>query len=421
MLNVLIILLQIGLTVCNFKVGEINEYFQDLCNNVEDNPILGYTKDDFLDEGSAGTVYLKNEGEVLKECSIPVHDYDTLSRIRTEMTVLSKEHNFYDVMKSSPDNCEYYYEIQAESEENGPAQMADENTQQIKKLTVYLTMPKFGKSLFYVLSEGMECTEQIMWAIDMMLKMTIAVGNLHSLGFIHRDIKFENFLLIENVESVESFVFTPVLIDFDISALKNTAAGNSHGTPFYKPKEASPYTEMQPSYDVFSLGKLFYYLLNTNLVELTKEDHPDVINCKAKFNLVDEDGNEVTFHLLYCYYFENLILSMTKESAEQRISIAEVKEALINIRKDVDELITDQRKILEDEIEQAKAILENDPNNEDAQDQVEENEEELEGLPITFQMYVARMKEEIDRLYPDHYHPIRMNFEQMYGEAMVLI
>lgn len=91
------------------------------------------------------------------------------------------------------------------------------------------------------------------------LQMVQAVQHLHNIGFLHLDIKLENFLRDKDGR--------PILIDFDLSAPVNTPFNGFRGTEIYvAPEIYKNVNKIRCVYpdekcDVFSLGVTLYSML----------------------------------------------------------------------------------------------------------------------------------------------------------------
>jgi serine/threonine protein kinase len=119
--------------------------------------------------------------------------------------------------------------------------------------------------------------------LKLFLPVCQAVGYAHSQGIVHRDLKPSNILL--NSDN------TPVVADFGLCYLggdeRVTEEGEAVGPRFFiAPElESGDLVDVQPYSDVYSLGKLLYWLLTGRTFlrekhrepgyDLTKRDPPD--------------------------------------------------------------------------------------------------------------------------------------------------
>ena len=90
-------------------------------------------------------------------------------------------------------------------------------------------------------------------------RLFLAIKLLHSLGFVHRDLKPGN-VMVETKDGPEDEKFNPVIIDF---GLTNSPFGTS-GTPGYLPPEAygvrptAPTSLQMQGFDAFALGSILF-------------------------------------------------------------------------------------------------------------------------------------------------------------------
>ena len=111
----------------------------------------------------------------------------------------------------------------------------------------------------YNLIDRRELDEQKI--IKIFLNMTKAVKELHSLGFLHLDIKMENFILIKNSD------YKVKLIDFDMSRTyceDFKRISTSIGTKGYSPIESYNGFYNNKT-DIWSLGICLWILLSENM------------------------------------------------------------------------------------------------------------------------------------------------------------
>ncbi len=123
-------------------------------------------------------------------------------------------------------------------------------------------------------------------SVDVVRRISEALGHAHRAGAIHRDIKPSNVMLRDGD------VTRPVLIDFGVArprvASDLTQTGVMLGTPhFMAPEQARGTREVDARADVFALGGLLYYCLTRRhvfsgdslmalLAKVLLEDAPDV-------------------------------------------------------------------------------------------------------------------------------------------------
>jgi len=141
--------------------------------------------------------------------------------------------------------------------------------------TLSFCMPYLGEgTLEQVNRRGWSLTTKV----AVFLEICHAVSFSHRVGVIHRDIKPANILLDNDQR--------PVLIDFDIAdirfvtELKVDQAGV--GTPvFAAPEQLERADAADERSDIYSLGRLLYYLLIERSPGFQREDDPQLDNLRA--------------------------------------------------------------------------------------------------------------------------------------------
>ena len=96
---------------------------------------------------------------------------------------------------------------------------------------------------------------------DIILQVLRALHGAHSLGVVHRDIKSENIMLIEDADGRERIK----ILDFGLARMKGdlrlTATGQVFGTPEYISPEQATGGDATPISDQYAAGILFYEML----------------------------------------------------------------------------------------------------------------------------------------------------------------
>ena len=95
-------------------------------------------------------------------------------------------------------------------------------------------------------------------AVEYLRQMASALGRIHEVGILHRDLKPGNIMLRSDGSLA--------LIDFGLAKrmrlkLDITATGEIFGTPYYMSPEQGHARRMDPRSDIYSLGIIFYEML----------------------------------------------------------------------------------------------------------------------------------------------------------------
>ena len=96
---------------------------------------------------------------------------------------------------------------------------------------------------------------------DIIVQVLRALHGAHTQGVVHRDIKSENIMLIEDTDGRERIK----ILDFGLARMKGdlrlTATGQVFGTPEYISPEQATGGEATPISDQYAAGVLFYEML----------------------------------------------------------------------------------------------------------------------------------------------------------------
>lgn len=138
-------------------------------------------------------------------------------------------------------------------------------------------------SMTMVPGGNLEHVDRFSWPLERKLEIVVrvcaAVRYSHANGVIHRDIKPANILL--------SAALGPVLTDFDISDIKwatslSTSVEGTLGTPvFAAPEQLESADSATERSDIYSLGRLLYYLLLERSPGYQVEKDPSLDNLAA--------------------------------------------------------------------------------------------------------------------------------------------
>ena len=338
--------------------------------------------------GAFGSVYDTNQGTIVKR--IFLDEERRIPRLGNEINILkSLPKEYYDLMSIEHENCWYY--ISYLNQTTKPKTF-------INSVKAFIVMDKKAGALNKVLQKNLGYSNQIMWQLDIAFKITRAVSHLHTSNIVHRDLKPENIILNEDISHL---ALTPILTDFDMSLPINTNDGRDGGTPFYNPPEVTKRTFFTDKQDIYSLGKLFFVLMNYSA--FTQKTNNDLPLCsdtiwKGKLNP------------FYCNFVESLVKKMTNSNPSKRPSLAEIMIELVNIRGKVDTAIEQRKATIQQLIQNQgspccipifSTVL--------TEKQEEELQNELKGISWNYDQYVQIQQEVIENIY-DENHPIRVQF-----------
>ena len=195
---------------------------------------------------------------------------------------------------------------------------------------LYLALELCDKTLVDSIEKGDFLNKVVPSRQDCLLQVTEAVEYLHNKRVCHGDIKPANILVtFADDAGIRRFV----LADINISKKEPDKTFSSKnrviGDIGWLPKESyQPYLEVDPSWDIFSLGCVFYYVLvnmkhpfgdANNLEECQKN-----IQCGKVAVLKAEDF--VKFSNL-----KSLISSMVDHSPDKRPCIGKVHEIIMRV------------------------------------------------------------------------------------------
>jgi len=134
----------------------------------------------------------------------------------------------------------------------------------------------------------------------------------HSLGFIHCDIKPDNFIVNEKDNNTVQIH----LIDFDLSISKETVFESLFGTENFIPPECYDYGLFCKKSDVWSLGVVFFFLLTKQ-----KITYSNMFIKNSGSNLFRYNSfKHLNYDLIKNSEFYDLILKMTRFNRENRLS-----------------------------------------------------------------------------------------------------
>lgn len=322
--NTFILIFLVITSKCSFNVQQLKQEFQDLCReadydvdqgNTHNVGVLSLTKDKELEHI---TFYDKGNGELIQRISVTTDVQ--LKLLITNKNILKETPAYYDLQSLQPDGCVFRL-IQG-----------DANEGEAEEAVFYLTFKKLP-TLTDILTQQRPYYLSTIWKLDIMLKITRALDRLHNLGFIHRNLSFSSIFFKET--EAGSLAFTPIIGNFYMGIEKDTHDGNILGVAFYldplvQEEGFDKYTTLQ---DTFSLGRLFYHLLNLR-IEIGEDLR--IPRCK------DSEITAASMDYFYCEILETPIRTMMSKELRQRPpKLAYVVKNIIKWKKEINKKIPD--------------------------------------------------------------------------------
>lgn len=278
--------------------------------------------DNRLSGGYAGTVYNIPEQDVnLVMKHFKILDIDKLKICQTEV----------DIMRNL-DELKHDNAIPYETKRN-LVSISSENGCYYKNDNVYIFMEKFNGDLLKLIKENPNGIEKnILWKMSTSLLLALTIVRFQSLGYIHGDIKFQNFLVRspfeiyltdysltvkDNINNEINLFDTP---DEKFTKMQkhNILLPEERGTPGYMGPEIIESHKIYKGSDIYALGIMIYQLFMDGKII---NDINYTINTKClNFNPFNE-LNERYYtwsHIIYCTYYDHLVKMMIYEDPELR-------------------------------------------------------------------------------------------------------
>ena len=343
-------------------------------------------------EGALGNIYDSEDDNVVKVMAIT--EESKLSQIQRELTILTATKSFYDLQSIIDDGCFYNVFVN------------ESNTDQADKLVVYVRLKKLEGNYPDVLKNGNSYTKQGMWHLDAIIKISRAVKRFHSLGYIHRDLKVKNIMCFEDSNFT---AFTPVIIGFDTAVRNGEVSSDSLGTLYYQAPEIGQQVRFTEKVDVFSLGRLAFYLINPDVVE------------ERDYKSVPEDCSGSThFSKYYCdpslSELNDFIQRMMAQDPDQRPTMDEVIAFFIQFThqyntyvKSLDKTEHNKLKLRWDQYKQGQVSL--------TDQQAKKLSKAIKSFPISRKTYANSIYQMMKVTY-DNDHPIWSDFREVYGDLL---
>ena len=283
---------------------------------------LGLTGLKKMSERGEVNVY-KNNSFAVKRFSVTQDKY--LEEAINQIPILKKAFSYYNLSSLINEKC--YYKLKISND-------------QVVKATILLIMNRLEFTLPNYFKHTPEHYNQVMYKLDLAIDCFKAVRAFHIMGYIHREISLENFMIEKREQNgnKKKVGFNPTLIDYKNAFQPNNQDGVVVGNPLY----TDPATAEQEVYDfksdVFSLGVLFYFIMNIKetlgLEELTGQGlgQERLYECES-----DHTINKL--NLFYCYFLKDIPESLMSQDRENRMSIEQAIEAMQTARETIDAAI----------------------------------------------------------------------------------
>ncbi len=220
--------------------------------------ILGgrYVLGDELGRGGIGVVYVGYDRRTKRSVAVKVlrpdhtEDADALARFEQEDRI---------ARQISHENVAEVYDFGRDGD------------------TRYLVLELLGPTLKDLLDRRKRLPPKR--AAHVVSQVLAGLGAAHRAGIVHRDVKPQNVLFVEQPDGTDPLKVK--LVDFGIariaSARTHTAAGRFFGTVHYVSPEQATGQQVGPASDIYSAGVLLYQLL-TGVVPFDGEDDLAVLN-----------------------------------------------------------------------------------------------------------------------------------------------
>ena len=196
-----------------------------------------------------------------------------------------------------------------------------------KKIRIYIQMEFCEKTLENLIFSLKN--EPIKNRLKLCKNLTIALKFIHSLGIIHRDLKTSNILIKNNQIKIA---------DFGLAIFNNEINNFGIGTEIYSSPEQKNSIFYNEKTDIFSLGLIFYEILQPYKCVMEKIEN---FNFLKKFNKIPNENFQKKFPFL-C----NVILNMINKDFHLRPDENEIINVIDN---EINKL--SKRKISEDDFE----------------------------------------------------------------------
>lgn len=277
-----------------------------------------------------------------------------------------------------------------------------------RKVDVYFKIKSYTKDLFDVVNSGKEFAANINWKIDIIIKLAQAVEHLQEYGFVHRQLSPEAFKI---KESFKRIVLVPILSDFKNALEINKPNSPKINSSFFTPPEALTVSIMHTSFDIFSLGRLFYFVMNSK-----------VYNSNSNTMIMCDDQNKGSLlDSHYCMFIEGLVELMIDPIPKNRPTIQQILVTLRAQRTKINHEIRTHFNYYSQLYHTKEMFDSNGKYLKLTIAQMEVVKERLTEYSDLYELYVEEVRQEIEKRYKDPSNTIRLNFLNEHRDMLELL
>ena len=402
-IKLLILAVLLHTTYSNFAYDVAKKYLDETCqhkhhditntqNQTNNFGVKGLNL--FMESGNI-RYYVDNQKRLIKH--VKLKKLADIYSQRTLIDLQKKVGNYYDLGEILPPGCLYNM---LKSNKYSGTSLSDE-------VNIFTVKHKYDHDLYDVVSSGKSYTQQIQWKFDMMIKALLAVSHLHENGYIHRGIDYTVFKI---KEPIDKLVITLILTSYEFFIKIGQRDKLPISPSFFTPPEAEEKPLARPTFDVYSLGRLFYFIMNFKAYEKYR-NRGTLITCEEEDTLNFLDP-------IYCEYIDDLVELMTKPNPEERPSLEVI---LVTLRA--------RRQLISDENMRKFSYYQMIVKKGEKVDQdgrwskltPDERNLAIEGMNLYsefYENYVLMSKQIVDNQYQDPNNPIHKNFINEHKEAI---
>ena len=334
-------------------------------------------------------IYDYSNGEVIEK--IKVTDSQDFLKIKNLLKIMCREDDNHYIRRANSNSCVY---------------VVSKNTSTNVYYAAFYFVFKVSKiTLIEMFLKKKGFINEVQWQLDMMIKITKAVKALHRLGFVHRDITPDSIMFFNDIkEPIQS----PVLINFQNAMPLNHPKSYPFEPNFFTP----PFTKVtdltNPKFDVYSLGRLFYVIMNHKFA---------IKNSRYRFYHCQNGENEL-ISKYYCKFFEPLFSLMMSDDISNTPSIDNVLEGLRAIRKRLNKWIRTNYLTFKNMLDTGKRINSKNQEVELTAEWRQAVEDAKRNNSYFYDHYVLDVYKRIEAVYPDNSDQRKADFYKEHEEMI---